>query len=260
MVSDERFAHFFPPFGMKMSERRPDGRSTWYICKICRRAHPRYIADNRSWKQGGFRVGAVCKHCLEEKVPDAKYVSLEEYAKGQVAARKLFCAKFENRSFDVEKETRKFIESMKPTWDQPEEDVPPERTTDELEIMLSHGKCTIAYANSTKDVRAMCRLCTNETCQGPYMLGEWEDSEYKNIAHVVKQSMDLAKKTKAKPLKISKKRETPIRMNRENASAVLEFLEYIQKEGELESHHPEAMELINRLRSFLGKEAETFVG
>ncbi len=147
-------------------------------------------------------MGVVCKHCLEEKVPDAKYESLEEYTKGQVEARKS-AAEWDKQPFDIEKVTEKFIESMKSTWGRPEEDVPPERTIDELEIMLSEGKCTIAYANATKDVRAMCRLCTNETCPGPYLLGEWEDSGDDETAWEVKKAMDLAKKTKPKRLKIS---------------------------------------------------------
>lgn len=203
MVSDKKFAHFFfPARSSKMADRRPDGRSRWYICKVCRRAFPIYIADDRTWRESGFRMGAVCKHCLEEMVPDAKYISLEEYVNGEIASWKKI-AEYSHKPFDVEKETKEYIESMRSIWDQPEEDVPPDRTPKELEIMLSKGECTIAYANAPVDVRVMCRLCTNEDCLGPNLLGDWEDVVPEDV---IERSVKWAQEIKPKRLKITKKK------------------------------------------------------
>jgi len=157
MVSDELFVHFFPRLGQKMSDRRPRGRHTWYVCDICSRAFPRWMTDSNSWRESGF-VGNVCKHCYEEKVPHPQYLTLDDY----LAGREHYCSYYGTKATLVD------------TWDKPEEDIPPERTDAELEAMLFRGECTIAYANSPKDVMSMCLLCVNEGCPGPYDEDNWE--------------------------------------------------------------------------------------
>ena len=200
MVSDKRFAHFFPPdFGAKIADRRPGGRATWYICKQCRRAFPRFMVDDASWKASGFRVGAVCKHCLEESVPNPKYQTLDEYVANTSKIGKRLVKDFPGWN---EAQTKAFKVGLLDTWDKEEEPIPPERTAKELEAMLSKGECTIAYANAPSDVRAMCRLCINETCPGPYLYGNWEERE--GTSNEVERAMKRAQETKPKHLKISK--------------------------------------------------------
>ncbi len=210
MVTDKQFVHFFPPFNSKLADRRPGGRETWYICKQCRRAFPRYMVDDKSWRASGFRVGAICKHCLEERVPNPKYQTLEEYTENRKQQRNKIAKIMEKnhpgeKSEWTEADTKRFKEFMLDTWDKEEEPIPLDRTNEELEAMLSKGECTIAYANAPKDVKAMCRLCANETCPGPYVYGDWETEEYMS-QQTVEQVMETARNIKPKPLKVTKRK------------------------------------------------------
>jgi len=222
MVTDSEFKHFFPRFGQKMASLRPGGRATWYICRICHRAHPRYMATEETWRKSGFRLGAICKHCLEMVVPDAKYESLDEYVESHKKLADNMAQKFGHKWAWGDDRIEAFKNGLLDTWDKPEEEPPAPCFPYELIEMQKKGICTIQYAKNTRQVRSFCKKCCKKGCPGPYMLGDWEkeieefDRQDKELHKAFEIAKDLIKRG-AKPGKDS--------FTKEQAELLLEHLE-----------------------------------
>ena len=156
MVTPELLEHIIPNWPYDHIFRRPNGRNDWYFCKICMRAFPIYWVPKHVWKATGFRRKVVCKHCLEEIIPNPEYCTIEEY--------------LVDGHWGGEERKKK----LSGIWGLPEEEPPEPRTKAEIEDLLSKGECTICYARTPTKVKKMCKRCAKETCIGPYNLGDWE--------------------------------------------------------------------------------------
>ena len=54
-------------------------RALTYKCDRCRTIFSYWIVDDSEWEQGGYGEQAICKQCFERRVPDPRYLSIEEY-------------------------------------------------------------------------------------------------------------------------------------------------------------------------------------
>ena len=149
MVTIELLKQILPPWPLKMVDLRPDGRDDWYFCQICARAYPIYWVPRHIWRASGYGKKSICKHCLEEKIPNPEYCTIEEYLA-------------DNHYGGEER-----LKHLRGIWDLPEEAAPAPLTRREIQEHLSRGECTICFAKSPAEVRKMCALCARETCIGP---------------------------------------------------------------------------------------------
>jgi hypothetical protein len=69
---------------------------------------------------------------------------LDEYVADQSSQHNDLAKHYPGNDYEWDvAQTKAFKENMLKTWDKEEEPIPPERTTEELEAMLSKGECTI---------------------------------------------------------------------------------------------------------------------
>jgi hypothetical protein len=64
---------------------RCDGyKDWWYECDICKRRFPIWWVSEIEWQEAGFGNQDVCKSCFEEKLPNPRYFSVDEYISDQI--------------------------------------------------------------------------------------------------------------------------------------------------------------------------------
>jgi hypothetical protein len=58
-----------------------------YECKKCGQRFPIYWVSDSDWRKSGYGTKTICKTCLEKRVPEPRYCTLDEYIEKRINTR-----------------------------------------------------------------------------------------------------------------------------------------------------------------------------